>query len=107
VADVIPLFRVKPIAFAIVPPRLDAVEKWPRKTAELKLASPRWRLAAAGNPLAGLTDGKFAPRARRGAKLRFFRAYKLIGTHKVASAAPASYRDVVERLRAQRWLRRL
>jgi hypothetical protein len=107
VADVIPLFRVKPIDFAIVPPRLDPVEKWPRKTAELKLASPRWRLAVAGNPLAGLGDGKFAPRARRGGKMRFFRAYKLIGTLKADSAAPAAYRDVVERLRAQRWLRRL
>jgi hypothetical protein len=107
VADVIPLFRVKPIAFAVVPARLGPVEKWPRKAAELKLASPRWRLASAGDPLAGLTDGKFAPRARRGGKLRLFRVFKLLGTLKADSAAPANYRDVVERLRAQRWLRRL
>jgi hypothetical protein len=107
VADVIPLYRVKSIAFAIVPPRLDAVDKWPRKSAELKLASPYWRLAVAGDPLAGLTDGKFAPRARRGGKLRLFRVFKLLGPLKGDGATPANYRDVGERLRAQRWLRRL
>jgi hypothetical protein len=106
-ADVIFLFRVKTIDFAIVPPRLVAVDKCPKKSAELKLASPRWRLAAAGDPLAGLDENKFAPRARRGGKLRLFRVWKLYGELKADGAAPADYRDVGERLRAQRWLRRL
>lgn len=105
-ADVIQLFRVKTLAFVGVPLRLAAVEKWPLRAAQLKHASPRWRLASAGDPLAGLGDGKFARRARRGAKLRLFRVFKLIGALKRDVAAP-SYRDVGERLRAQRWLRRL
>jgi hypothetical protein len=107
VADVIPLFRLKAITFATTPLRLASVDKWPCKAAELKLGSPHWRLAGAGDLLAGLDDAKFARRARRGGKLRLFRVFKLLGDLKADAAAPVAYRDVGERLRAQRWLRRL
>jgi hypothetical protein len=101
------LYRCKTIDFAIVPPRLNTVAKWPRKTREMKLGSPRWRLAAAGDPLAGLDDAKFARRARRGGKLRLFRVFKLLGAFKSEDAAPAGYRELGPRLREKRWLRRL
>ncbi len=106
-ADVIQLFRSKPIAFPTVPPRLLPLDKWPRKSGEMKLASPRWRLAVAGDPLAGLHESKLLRRAPRGGKLRLFRVFKLLGAHKAATATPRDYREVGERLRAQRWLRRL
>jgi hypothetical protein len=106
-ADVIFLFRVKTIAFATLPLRLAPVEKFPAKRGDFKSASPRWRLAAAGDPLAGLHDNKLPARARRGGKLRLFRVWKLYGDLKADGAAPAAYRALADRLREQRWLRRL
>ncbi len=104
-ADVIPLHRAKTVTFADAPARLLPVEKWPIKRVELKLRPRRWRRAAT-DPLAGLMAVKFAHPASRGGKLRLFRVFKLLTPHKHDPAAPR-YRELGERLRAQRWLRRL
>ncbi len=106
-ADVIPLHRVKTISAGELAERFPSVEKSPPKARELRPSRPASRMAGREeDALAGVTVAKFAQRARRHAKLRFFRIFKLI-EQQFGVGEPPTYRPVAERLRVARFLRRL
>jgi len=109
VAEVIPLHRVKTIAAGELAERFPSVEKSPPKAHELRASRPPSRIAGRErDALDGIGAAKFAQRARRHAKLRFFRIFKLLSQLKLeAAGAPSSYRPVAERLRVARFARRL
>ncbi len=105
-ADVIPLHRVKTIAAGELAGRFPSVEKSPPKARELRPSRPASRMAGREeDALAGFSASKFVQRARRNAKLRFFRIFKLI--EQQFAGEPKAYRPVAERLRVARFLRRL
>src|SRR2546426_1927561 len=101
-AQVIPLRRIKTIIASVLAARFPTVERTPPKAQEFRPERPRSPLSkVAGrelDALSGLPMGKFVHRARRNAKLRLFRVFKLFGELKAAPAA--TYRPVAARLRA-------
>lgn len=105
-APIIPLHRIKTIFTRALAARFGFVEKTPPKTIELR-AKPMGRIGGrTESALGGMQLSKFAQRARRNAKLRLFRMFKLVGDLKVQPAASA-FRPVAERLRVARWMMRL
>ena len=109
-APVIPLRRVKWIAAGELARRFACCERTPPKAQELRPSRPPSRIAGRErDALEQLAVVKFAQRARRNAKLRLFRIFKLFNQLKqqAAELQPASYRPVAERLRVARFLRRL
>jgi hypothetical protein len=106
VAPVIQLHRIKMIVAEALAARFGSVEKAPPKERELRAARPRWRIAGRElDPLLGFSASKFVQRARRHAKLRLFRMWKLVDDLKVQPAA--AFRPVAERVRVARWMLRL
>jgi hypothetical protein len=107
-APIIPLRRIKTIVAAALAARFPSLERTPPKAQEFRAERPRPESKIAGrerDPLSGLQMGKFVHRARRHAKLRLFRVFKLFGDIKEVPAA--TYRPVAERLRVARWMLRL
>jgi hypothetical protein len=106
---VIPLRRIKWIDVVDLAARFVSVEKSPPKERELRCSRPPSRIAGREqDALAALAVVKFAQRARRNAKLRLFRIFKLFTQLKRdAAAQPTAYRPVAERMRVARFLRRL
>jgi hypothetical protein len=109
VADVIPLHRVKIVDTAALAARFEgtARDRAPDKARELRTERRPSRFAGRElDVLATSLPLKLPPRARRHAKLRLFRVFKLFDALKAEAAAP-SYRPIADRLRLQRWMRRL
>lgn len=110
-ADVIPIRRVKVIATAALAARFlgpDGVDKAPPKARELRSGRPPSRFAGRElDVLAGAPTAKPAARARRHGKLRLFRVFKLFDALKGEETAAEGYRPIADRLRLQRWMRRL
>lgn len=106
--DVISLYRVKTISLEALESRFPSVEKSPPKGRELKASLPPSRVAGRQrDALEGAAWVKFAHRSRRNSKLRFFRVFKLFTTLKQEASRDPRYRPVADRLRLQRWMRRL
>jgi hypothetical protein len=107
-ADVIPLHPMKWVTPHDGGGRFLPHERTPPKTRELRLSRPVSRLAGREqDALDGVGVMKFAPRARRNGKLRFFRIFKLFTDVKDQVPAPPAYRPMAAQLRRMRWLRRL
>ena len=106
--EVIPLYRVKTIAYAADDKRFELLEKAPPKGLEALNVRPPSRFAGRElDALAGIAQNKFAHRSRMNSKLRFFRVFKLLTALKREELGEARYRPLAERLRMQRWMRRL
>ncbi len=91
--------------------RFGPVEKAPPKTLELRVGRPEARprppiADREADALEGYPLAKFVSRARRSAKLRLFRVWKLFDHLKTERQAIA-FRPVAERLRAARAMLRL
>jgi len=85
--EVVPLNRLKLIEDRVADPRRLPLDKWPPKT--LRVCRPHGRMAGREvDVTAGLQTAKIQHRVRHAAKLRFFRAFKLIQEHKPIEAAP-------------------
>jgi hypothetical protein len=109
VADVIPLHRVKIVDTAALAARFEGAwsDRAPDKARELRTERRPSRFAGRELDLLGTAlPLKLPPRARRFGKLRLFRVFKLFDALKAEPAA-ASYRPIGDRLRLQRWMRRL
>jgi hypothetical protein len=102
--DVIPLYRVKPLAFSErAVQRLLPVEKSPSKARELRAERPHARMGGRErDALDGLS--KIQHRARKSMKLRFFRVFKLLGPEKQLDPSAAPLRD--DGGRRVRWMKR-
>jgi hypothetical protein len=104
--EIIPLRRLKTVVAGALASRFAVVEKAPSKWRELRAAKPLGRilLRVQGSwPLSGFREVKFVQRARRHAKLRLFRVWKLFDEVKQCEPAAApDFRPVAERLKAAR-----
>jgi hypothetical protein len=102
---------VKTISLEGLRARFESVEKSPPKARELRAARPPSRIEGREqDALADTARVKFAQRSRKNAKLRFFRIFKLFPTLKLEETPrsdDARFRPIAERLRLQRWMRRL
>ncbi len=107
-AEIIPLYRVKTIAYEADDKRFELLEKAPPKGLEAMNVRPPSKFAGRElDALQGTAQAKFAHRSCKSSKLRFFRVFKLLTAAKREELAEARYRPLAERLRLQRWMRRL
>ncbi len=105
--EVIPLFKVKTLALGLLAERFGTIEKAPPKARDLRDGRPESRFAGREqDPMSRLGALKDLIRPRRFSKLRFFRVFKLLAGVKSASTLPI-VRELDERFRRQRWMRRL
>jgi hypothetical protein len=107
VGDVIPLFRLKALSFDALRGRFETIEKAPPKARDMRSGRPGSRFEGREqDPMSRLGALKDLIRPRRFGKLRFFRVFKLLVGVKAATHLPV-LRELDERYRKTRWLRRL